>query len=260
MFSAIHRTILTAAFVSILASAPLSAQTATGVPDVIGIRPGMSAQEAYTALKAHSNGAKVGIAQARIAGIDQPVVVLMTEQVLGASPAEVITVWLTVPPQKQVVWGIRRTLTFDRGKELTKAAVMEGLRQKYGPEIHAGVDFWDFDEQGGRPSVKDMTFNHCAGAMGLSEPQDLVNPQPITPIINAFLPPGPCSNVIAIRTEWFGASSGSSDLAGGITVMLEDTPLARRSKQAYDSLLANGANAAAKKELDNANQQKKPAF
>lgn len=252
-------TLLTAAFA--LASASALAQQSAALPDVIGIRPGMSAQEAYNALKAHSNGAKVGVAQTMLAGISQPVVVLMSEQVLAASPAEVITVWLTFPPEKQVVWGIRRTLTFEKGKEPTRAAIMDGLRQKYGPEVHAGIDYWDFDEQGGHSNLKEMMFNNCAGQMGLSEPQDPANPQPITPLLTAYLgPQNACSNVISVRTEWQEASNGSNELAGGITVMLEDTPIARRSRDAYQSLLDKAADAAHKQQIDNANQQKKPVF
>src|SRR5690348_4428646 len=106
---------------ALVLAAPAFAQPASGVPDVVGIRPGMSAQEAYNTLKAMSNGAKVGIAQTRLPGVSQPVVVLMSLAVLGSSPAETITVMLTYPPEKQVVWGIRRTLQFEPGKEPTKA-------------------------------------------------------------------------------------------------------------------------------------------
>src|SRR5215470_10551103 len=44
------------------------------VPDVIGIRPGMSAQEAYTLLKARHPGIKIGVGQSQIAGLgDKPI-------------------------------------------------------------------------------------------------------------------------------------------------------------------------------------------
>ena len=250
------------ATVALLAlSMSVPAQQPSGLPDVVGIRPGMSAQEAYNILKARSNGAKVGVAQAMLTGISQPVAVIMSVQAMGTSPAEVITVWLTFPPEKQVVWGIRRTLNFEAGKEPTRAAIMDGLRQKYGPEIHGGIDYWDFDEQGGHPSVKDMTFNHCAGQMDLSQPQDPANPQPTTPLINAYLGPlNACSNIISVRTEISRASNGSNELAGGVTVMLEDTPIARRSRDAYQSLVNKAADAAHKQQIDNANQQKKPVF
>ena len=241
-------------------AAPAVAQGSSSAPDVIGIRPGMSAQDAYSVLNAHANGAKVGIAQMMIPGISQPVVVVMSVEVLGASPKETITVGLTVPPEKQVVWAIRRTLTFERGKELTRASVMDSLRQKYGQEIHSGVDYWDFDEQGNHANVKDMTFNHCAGQMSISDPDDFVNPRAASALVQPPLPANACSNFIAIRAEWIGAANGSSELAGGIAVIVEDAPLARRSQVAYQALVGKGADAAHQQELDNANQQKKPTF
>ena len=249
------------AALAVVFAAPALAQQTSGLPDVVGIRPGMPAQEAYSALQAHSNGAKVGIGQTMLAGISQPVVVLMSLQVLGASPAETITVWLTVPPEKQAVWGISRTLMFEKGKEMTHDAIMTGLRQKYGQEIHAGVDYWDYDEQGGRPSVKDMTYNHCAGLFNLVQPDDHLNPQPITSLLSGYLPPtSPCANIISVRTEWFQSFNDPNELATGITVRLEDAPLARRSRDAYQAMINNAAGAAQKQTQDKASQQKTPQF
>src|SRR5690349_6867903 len=90
---------LVAAFV--LASGVPAQQLAVNLPDVVGIRPGMSPQDAYNVLKARANGSKIGIPQTMIEGVQQPVVVLMSLQVMGSSPREEITVYLTFPPQKQ---------------------------------------------------------------------------------------------------------------------------------------------------------------
>lgn len=246
---------------ALLLAAPGLAQPPSGLPDVAGIRPGMSAQEAYEALKARSNGAKVGIAQTMLPGVSQPVVVLMSLAVLDSSPAETITVMLTYPPEKQVVWGIRRRLLFQPGKEPTKAAVMKNIREKYGPEINAGgIALWDYDEQGGRPNEKEMIFNHCAGQFSINEPDDPVNPQPQSSLGGAYLgAPNVCSNIISLRTE-IDSPSGSNELAGSVILTLEDTPIARRSRQAYDNLVANAGDAAHRQVIDNANQQKAPKF
>jgi len=245
---------------ALVVAAPALAQPPSGVPDVAGIRPGMSAQEAYDALKARSNGANVGIAQTQLPGVSQPVVVLMSLAVLDSSPAETITVMLTYPPGKQVVWGIRRRLEFERGKEPTKVAIMKNIREKYGPEIHAGgIDFWNFDEQGGRPNEKDMIFNHCAGQFSINEPDDPANPAPRSALGGAFVgPPNVCSNIISLRAEV--DSRTDNELAAVVTLTLEDTPVARRSRQAYDNLVANEGDAAHRQVIDNANQQKAPKF
>ncbi len=233
---------------------------AQGGPDVVGIKPGMSAQEAYNALKARANGAKVGVGQMMIPAItDKPVAVVMSVRPLDTSPAETIAVWLTLPPTKQQVWAIGRTVQLDQNKGILKSVAQDGLRQKYGTETDR--DFWAFDEQGGRPPASAMRTNSC-GAVGLLNlaPPDPVNLQPITPMIYAPEPENACSNVIAVRAQFGGVSSGSSDMVGSITVIVQDTPLARRSQQAYQAALANVDAAKRKEELEKAKQQKAPTF
>ena len=72
-------------------------------------------------------------------------------------------------------------------------------------------------------------------------------------------PEQPCSSVISVRAEYGGASVGPG-MVGWVTVTLQDTPLARRSQQAYQSVLANGGAAKRKEELERAKQQKAPPF
>src|SRR5215813_9016442 len=73
------------------------------VPDVAGIRPGISAQEAYNLLKARHPGIKIGVGQFQIAGLgDKPIPTEIAAQVVDASEPETLTVWLTTPPGKQV--------------------------------------------------------------------------------------------------------------------------------------------------------------
>ena len=132
--------------------------------DVVGIKPGMSAQEAYNALKARANGAKVGIGQMMMPDItDKPVAVVMSVRPLDASPAETIAVWLTLPPNSQQVWAISRTIQLDQNKGMMKSAALDGLRQKYGTETDR--DFWAFDEQGGRPPAAAMRTNSCGAVV-----------------------------------------------------------------------------------------------
>src|SRR4051794_10620317 len=88
----------------VLLSFQLPAQTSVagtqpGLPDIIGIRPGMPGGDPYNLLKARANGAKIGISQQMLQGIDKPVAVLLSLRVMGASPAETIVVFLTFPPQ-----------------------------------------------------------------------------------------------------------------------------------------------------------------
>jgi hypothetical protein len=253
---------LLTAGVTLAFAVPALAQQPSSLPDVIGIRPGMPAGDAYNILKAKANGAKIGISQQMLQGIQQPVPVLMSLRVMGSSPAETIVVFLTFPPQKQVVWAVRRTLTYEPGKELTKAAIMEGLRQKYGtPIIANGATFWDFDEQGGNTKTNDMIFNNCVGRANLSEPQDFEAPQPITPL-PYLQPPSPaCGAYVSVRAELNNAATtATGTLAGAVTVYLEDDAMAIRSRQGWQAVVNGDDDARRKQELDKANHQQRPTF
>ena len=169
---------------------------AQGVPDVVGIRPGMSAQDAYNALKARANGAKIGIGQMAMPGVtDKPVVVVMSMRVMGSSPGETIAVWLTLPPNNQQVWGIIRKLQFGPGKEMLKSALLDGLKQKYGAETDP--NYWAFDEQGGRVPTAGLRGNNCVNReqVNLGVPEDTTAPVGVSPLIYTPAPEQPCSSV-----------------------------------------------------------------
>src|SRR5262249_59333572 len=107
----------------------------SAVPDIIGIRPGMSAQEAYNLLKARHAGIKIGVGQFQIAGLgDKPIPTQIAAQVEDASEPEIFTVWLTTPPGPQVVFAVGRLLEYDQNSPLLRKEVLASLRKKYGPE------------------------------------------------------------------------------------------------------------------------------
>lgn len=248
---------------------PSVAQNGGSLPDVVGIRPGMTPQEAYSALKEHGNGAKVGIGQVILTGVsDKPVALIMSERVLDASPAEVITVWLTAPPARQQVFAVRRTLKFDPQHEMLKSKVVDGLRQKYGPETSTEsrrslgimdpmIHFWMFNEQGARLDRSGSCL--YAGLMNLSEPDNPSTPQPNTPLFVMSPLPNGCTDVVSVSTQ-LGPGNQGSDFVGVVSVIAQDTSLARRSKEAYAAYLANADEARRKADLEKAKQQKAPAF
>lgn len=256
-----------------LAVALSFAQSVPALPDIVGIRPGMTPQEAYEALKAHGKGAKVGVGQIIYQGIsEKPVVVVMSVQVMGASPAEVIAVWLTPPPNRQQVFAIRRTLQFDPGHEMLKSEITQGLTQKYGPQtsgagrnsqgmMDRNMLFWMFDEQGGRLDLP-LPGGGClrSSLMNVPAPQDPTAPQPITPLFSILAPHDSCRDVISVWTESMGGASQGSNYTASVTVLLEDLPLARRAHDAFRAYLANADEAKRKEDLEKAKQQKTPSF
>lgn len=238
---------------------PTLAQT-SALPDVVGIRPGMSAQQAYEALSARAKGSKIGSAQDTIEGIDKPVVVLMALQVVDSSPREEIVLYLTCPPEKQVVWAVRRILTFDPGKEPTKADVMDGLRQKYGPELNVSAwSYWSFGEDGRRSNMREVASNNCGGRATMYRVDNYVTPQPNSPL--PYLQPlTNCESYVSVRAQLDNGSMVNKALASSVTLIVEDTPSALRSRAAWKALVAEGNTAARQQEIDKAKQQQKPTF
>ena len=237
-------------------------QSASTLPDVVGIHPGISAQEAYNLLKARSPQAKIGIGQFRVAGVtDQPVPVSMSIGILNAEPAEVITVWLTTPPSQQVVWAVGRQIEFEQNKQLLRSNVIAGLRQKYGPETDAQHSYWAFDEQGRRSYTAGQKDVNCAGranwSLTVAPPQDSKYDS-FTPLLYAPGPPTPCDSLVEVRATL--DSPRGPDYVVRVTVIVSDLALARRSQEAYQAFLANAGEAKNKEEIEKARQRKGPAF
>jgi len=238
---------------------------AQSVPDVVGIRPGMSAQEAYNALKARNPNVKIGIGQMVVPGLgDKPIAVSMAAQVTDARAPEVITLWLTIPPGPQVVFAVGRQLEYDPSKALLRANVLEGLRQKYGPETDSNPvgPYWGFDEQGKHPDIAQLRQMNCMsvghGNLTIAAPAGSSFPG-MTTIIYSPQAQNFCDSFIKVNAtlEPFGANPGE---VGRITVMIWDLALERRTQAAYQAFLANGAAAQQKAELEKAKQRKGPDF
>src|SRR5438105_3965619 len=107
-----------------------------GVLELGGIRPGMTAQQAYEALKARAHGAKIGIGEYSVAGLsEKPVPNSMAVFIPDTMPAQTITVWLTLPPSKQVVWAVGLEQRYSESGKMLPGTIVDALRKKYGPEV-----------------------------------------------------------------------------------------------------------------------------
>jgi hypothetical protein len=241
-------------------SAPLGAQPQ--LPDVFGIRPGISAQEAYDLLKKRAPRAKIGVGQFPVAGLgDKPVSTSISVNIPNTDPPEVITIWLTLPPSKQVVWAIGRKLEWDEGKQVLKSNVIAGLQQKYGPETDPQNHYWAFDEQGQKSANGDLRRENCAGradwSLQVGAPEGATYPS-VTPLIYGTHPQTTCNSLVEIKAQLDNGTG--PEYVKRVTVILSDLPLARRSQDAYQAYLANGDAAKRKEDLERAKQQKTPIF
>jgi hypothetical protein len=251
----------------------LAAQTKQGeasdpsaLPDLVGIRPGMPAQEAYTILKARNPNIKIGMGQAPIPGFgDKPVVTEMRAQVTDPSAPETITIWLTIPPTKQVVFAVGRLLEYDPNQPLLRSKIMESLREKYGTETDAGnwQAFWGFDEHGGRPDPVRLKQLNCMsrghGNLMVSAPQDSTFAAPSMLVYSPEADNG-CEWLIKLNAYFTGRGGVDSTYVYNINVLLWDARLQRQTQQAYQAYLAHADTAKSKEELEKAKQRKLPKF
>jgi hypothetical protein len=147
-----------AALVAVVLASPARPQAqapaAGGPPDILGIRIGMTVQQALDLLKAHDPGHSVALEQWTIPQLygDKPITYAMTPSTTGL--ADRISVDVTLPPNPQVVWRIHRLIGPFTS---TRDNVLNSLYQKYGmpwnpdPNSLSGpivVLDWFFNEQG----------------------------------------------------------------------------------------------------------------
>ena len=243
-----------------------AAQSPAKTLDLVGIRPGMQAQDAYNLLKARStNGVAVG--EAPLDGFGQkPVPTSMTGTVLSSGANDVLIAWLTIPPGKQVVYAVGRSITQPNNQPLLKSAVLDSLRRKYGPETSTDSNiyyYWAFDENG-KPMDKNVVKQHGCGVgrpnMPIQAPQGTTYSS-ATELISA--PPAvatPCDASIGVYVNFTNDNVRGSDYVGFLEVRLIDFGLERRSQASYQTFLKHGAVARDNAERDKAKQRKVPTF
>ena len=254
------------ASLSLLAQSAQEAPHASARPDVAGIRPGMSAQEAYNLLKARNANTIIGIGQSTIPGLgDKPVATEIRAQVNDPEAPETLTVWLTTPPTKQVVVAVGRLLDYDPSQPLLRSNVLQSLREKYGPETDLGTTavYWGFDQQGRRPDAASLRQLNCA-AIGpanliIAAPPSATFPAP-TPLIYPLQPDNGCNAFIKVTAELMGEGGVHETYVRRIAVMVWDLRLYRQTQEAYRAYLANAAKTEGETELEKAKQRKVPKF
>jgi hypothetical protein len=126
----------------------------TGGPDILGVRTGMSPEQVYAALKNIDATHRVTVAQAAIPALlgQKTAVYAMAPESRNSGGEENMSVWISLPPNAQQVWSVQRQ--FNASIHTTMDAIVDSLRQKYGPETFSRMSpnspemFWIYDAQG----------------------------------------------------------------------------------------------------------------
>lgn len=261
------RTASTAAL--LVTAASFSGIVNAGSPDVLGVTMGMSAGDAYNAVKTVDATHRVALEQMAIPVLlgDKPAVYKMGPDT--ADPLNVFYVNLTLPPNPQVVWQVYHQL----GQlHVTQEQALASLTNKYGAKYRSrvpvsptgGTLHWIYDEQG---NLSDMPFSQeakCLQTNGVMNPfgaqtAGAVAPgtrvrftQPngqlrqIPPVFNpATLPE--CQHLV-----WVEATVQGMGLLWTITVTITDWDLEHRSSIASINFLNGVATGQQNKELNQA--------
>ena len=279
----------------LLGSSPARAQAQApapgggALPDILGLHTSMTAQQAYDLLKGIDPGHTVVLQQWTIPQLyaDKPIIIDMTPANTG--PDNQIDVTITLPPNPQVVWQIRRSI----GRfTSTKPNVLNSLFQKYGTpwnpnpgqpvNSNLGELYWFFDEQG-KPAnpptapAELLAFKNCLGSVMApwywggwpsSNPAGQTNNtvaqggprtsvEPMPPVFDASKNPQ-CNNLIRVHAELNGGIVRDNDLAFFMEVDIVDYTAQHRTNMALNDRLNAIVEQGAQQQRNNASQQAVP--
>jgi hypothetical protein len=142
--------------------------SSAGFLDVVGIKLGMTPEQAFAAVKAHNGQMKIDIVNARMENPEGPPGDFTrvpqyavahtvgaprgpnpTPFVLADGSSDVIVIEFTIPPSPPLVAKVVREVTFPRGQLVVASNLLDALRKKYGQESLRGIaTSWVFDSAG----------------------------------------------------------------------------------------------------------------
>lgn len=229
--------------------APGFAQAPVGAtphsPDLLGIYPGMTMNEARAQLQKHSSHVSVESNMPHGFGLSIP------------QEGDTVTVFLTqAPNDPPTVWMVTRSQIRTATSEMTAKGVSAALREKYGKETFlqnrggGGLySYWIFDSTGKLLASADPALMGCSGWKFVNNIK--LGPDPGNSILDRCY-----AGFFAITAQMNGGTEG---VLQSYSVELVNLPYAVRAAK----VTANAANAAAKNAFDDQIRQadqNKPKF
>lgn len=240
-----------------------SAQSAQSGPDVLGIRLGMPLREAFTVLQTTNPNKKLETTASNYPSISKPVLSMLSLGFAPANSVENIAVYLTPPPDHQVVYRVKRHLGMQK---MFRGNVLSSLHEKYGPEslqTNAGHQmWWVFDDQG-RPSKLPVSANSAQVSL-----EDCAVRAPGTGNSGWFGIGSIQNNLNNIESAAWCVSSGiivhasfggPGDIVDTLDVDMFDVPLAVRAGKSEMAWLADLSKVQQQKQVEDS-KHNKPAL
>jgi hypothetical protein len=266
-----------------------------GFLDIVGIKLGMTPEQAFAAVKAHNGQLKIDIINARMedpdggySGSFTRVPQFAVAHTVGLRPnpnfpalfvgadgsSDVIVIEFTIPPSPPLVGRIVREVNFPRTQLVVASNLLDALRKKYGQESLTGIGTsWVFDSAGkllSRPLQGDE--RNCLpngarfGWSGMPQAQDMASDYPtqlsVAHLESVGLGAGETSSACRpfgiVEAYPFGQSTAPNQQLGSMTVLVQSPALLYGSgKAAYDWLKARG-DAKTKRQEDAAKARSAP--
>lgn len=260
----------------------------SALPDILGIRTGMSPGDAFNILKAHDPAHSVVLEQVQYPQLygDKPIVYGMNTATSGA--ADQFSAELTLPPNPQVVWRVHRVLgTFTANTP----NVLNSVLQKYGTpwnprapapaDPHDGVLRWFYDEQGHRmdpgTAAGNLVYKNCLNSTmqpwfgddvpGIQNRTSTTMERSFTRTQTVTMPPlvdpsknPQCTNLVLLQVTINGGMLRDSDLSFTMDFMMADYTAEHRAEVALDNSLNAIIQHGAQQQRNDAGQQAVPKF
>ena len=254
-----------------------SHSAAAGLPDVLGISLGMPAREAHAKLQGQFPKNNLQVSSINLPTIEKPVITSFQsapkQTIAMGDEADIVTVGVTLPPNKQAVWRVYRQHFFpDKG--IPKKTLLASLREKYGKESRAIASsgkptttdesqivslLWLMDEQGRPvtlPPPVGMTdpLRSCEGFEEGNADSLVESPPPMTFSGSDYKW---CqSNYTAVIVRFM--DSELPELYSRMMIGVVSLPFARRAGEATMKWKQDIAEGQHKRDLEKAKQLEKP--
>lgn len=236
--------------------------------DIAGLKIGMGVHEAMATLKAENPHFNINLYPHQLEGFSAPLHPFVSgEQMIGPNnDGESIDLLFTMPPSKEVVWGIKRETNYRAGNRPSTENTLAALRAKYGPENIPATDqrtqilSWVYDDKGNLlPADKaKQLYMSCSSLL-----QSHFNNADVSSLndiqLGKYGPPE-CSSVILITANVLCTQLHSTDpsVVYSLSVEINDGPLYRAAIEATREIALRAAKARENKAAEDANKVAAP--
>jgi hypothetical protein len=248
-----------------------------GFVDIVGIKLGMTPEQALAAIKAYKSTFKIEVLNARLFHPGVETFTRVPHYISAQEPNlqngkgyEYINLEFTQPPSPPLVSKIERYIAMPPSQPVMASTLLESLRKKYGQYNFSqnGPLAWVYDLSGKLPARLPNTAAHCASPggelpIGAGEPQadygqislDTTSPNYVAG--NTIDSPG-CVPYVAFVARGVAEETPPNAQLGQLTTTLQSGALVYNSGRATYNWLKAEADAKAKQQEDAAKARTGP--